>query len=125
MAAQLALCQLSRIDLDGGDIEHAGLFALAAACALVGMHRGQEHGVLAGTLVVLKHQRDGLVDQRTDAVADVASQAEEIEAGFMVHQNRETFKTDFQISVDAARGISTGISAGSPILPKASTCSWK
>src|SRR5258705_5786039 len=29
----------------------------------------------------------------------------------MVQQNRETFKTDFQISVDAARGISTGISA--------------
>jgi 3,4-dihydroxy 2-butanone 4-phosphate synthase/GTP cyclohydrolase II len=30
----------------------------------------------------------------------------------MVRQNRETFKTDFQISVDAARRISTGISAG-------------
>jgi 3,4-dihydroxy 2-butanone 4-phosphate synthase/GTP cyclohydrolase II len=30
----------------------------------------------------------------------------------MVRQNRETFKTDFQISVDAARGITTGISAG-------------
>ena len=30
----------------------------------------------------------------------------------MVRQNRETFKTDFQISVDAARNISTGISAG-------------
>ncbi len=29
----------------------------------------------------------------------------------MVRQNRETFKTDFQISVDAAQGISTGISA--------------
>ena len=29
----------------------------------------------------------------------------------MVRQNRETFKTDFQVSVDAARGISTGISA--------------
>src|SRR2546429_1913182 len=29
----------------------------------------------------------------------------------MVQQNRETFKTDFQISVDAAHGISTGISA--------------
>src|SRR5262245_54404430 len=29
----------------------------------------------------------------------------------MVQQNRETFKTDFQITVDAARGISTGISA--------------
>jgi 3,4-dihydroxy 2-butanone 4-phosphate synthase / GTP cyclohydrolase II len=30
----------------------------------------------------------------------------------MVRQNRETFKTDFQISVDAAQGITTGISAG-------------
>src|SRR5438046_4075 len=29
----------------------------------------------------------------------------------MVRQNRETFKTDFQISVDAAKGITTGISA--------------
>src|SRR5215471_14252292 len=29
----------------------------------------------------------------------------------MVRQNRETFKTDFQISVDAARGIGSGISA--------------
>src|ERR1043165_4982952 len=29
----------------------------------------------------------------------------------MVLQNRETFKTDFQVSVDAAKGISTGISA--------------
>ena len=30
----------------------------------------------------------------------------------MVKQNRETFKTDFQISVDAAKGVTTGISAG-------------
>jgi 3,4-dihydroxy 2-butanone 4-phosphate synthase / GTP cyclohydrolase II len=29
----------------------------------------------------------------------------------MVRQNRESFKTDFQITVDAAKGISTGISA--------------
>jgi 3,4-dihydroxy 2-butanone 4-phosphate synthase/GTP cyclohydrolase II len=29
----------------------------------------------------------------------------------MVVQNRETFRTDFQVSVDAAHGISTGISA--------------
>src|SRR5882724_3854621 len=29
----------------------------------------------------------------------------------MVRQNRETFKTDFQVSVDAAKGITTGISA--------------
>src|SRR5512138_322090 len=29
----------------------------------------------------------------------------------MVRQNRESFKTDFQVSVDATRGITTGISA--------------
>jgi len=29
----------------------------------------------------------------------------------MVRQNRESFRTDFQVSVDAARGVSTGISA--------------
>ena len=29
----------------------------------------------------------------------------------MVRTNRETFKTDFQVSVDAARGVTTGISA--------------
>jgi 3,4-dihydroxy 2-butanone 4-phosphate synthase/GTP cyclohydrolase II len=29
----------------------------------------------------------------------------------MVKQNRDSFKTDFQVSVDAAKGISTGISA--------------
>jgi 3,4-dihydroxy 2-butanone 4-phosphate synthase/GTP cyclohydrolase II len=29
----------------------------------------------------------------------------------MVLQNRETFKTDFQVSVDAAKGVTTGISA--------------
>ena len=29
----------------------------------------------------------------------------------MVTQNRESFRTDFQVSVDAAKGITTGISA--------------
>src|SRR5437762_8251041 len=29
----------------------------------------------------------------------------------MVLQNRESFKTDFQVSVDAAKGVTTGISA--------------
>ena len=29
----------------------------------------------------------------------------------MVSQNRDSFQTDFQVSVDAARGITTGISA--------------
>jgi len=30
----------------------------------------------------------------------------------MVRQNREVFRTDFQVSVDAARGVTSGISAG-------------
>lgn len=30
----------------------------------------------------------------------------------MVRQNRDTFKTDFQVSVDATHGVTTGISAG-------------
>src|ERR1051326_7402692 len=29
----------------------------------------------------------------------------------MVRQNRETFRTDFQVSVDATHGVTTGISA--------------
>src|SRR4051794_41412405 len=32
----------------------------------------------------------------------------------MVLQNRESFKTDFQVSVDAAKGVTTGISAPAP-----------
>ena len=36
---------------------------------------------------------------------------EQLGIGRMVKENRESFKTDFQVSVDAARGITTGISA--------------
>jgi len=36
---------------------------------------------------------------------------EQLGIGRMVKQNREIFGTDFQVSVDAAKGISTGISA--------------
>jgi len=32
--------------------------------------------------------------------------------GPMVRRNRESFRTDFTVSVDAARGVTTGISAG-------------
>ena len=38
----------------------------------------------------------------------------------MVVQNRETFKTDFQVSVDAAKGITTGISAADRATPSKS-----
>jgi len=88
--ARLALGQLDRIDLDGRHFQRAALLALAAAGAMLGMHRRDEQGMLAGARVELLLQRDGLVDDRTDAVADVAAQAEEVEAVLLVDQHRQT-----------------------------------
>ena len=45
-------------------------------------------------------------------VPTTAERLQQVGVERMVVQNRETFKTDFQVSVDAARGITTGISAG-------------
>jgi len=44
-------------------------------------------------------------------VPTTSERLEQLGIGRMVRQNRESFKTDFQVSVDAAKGISTGISA--------------
>jgi|ERR1041385_1760705 3,4-dihydroxy 2-butanone 4-phosphate synthase/GTP cyclohydrolase II len=52
-----------------------------------------------------KHGR-GLI-----CVPTTAERLQQLGIERMVVQNRETFKTDFQVSVDAARGITTGISA--------------
>src|SRR5213592_2457144 len=52
-----------------------------------------------------KHGR-GLI-----CVPTISERLQQLGIERMVRQNRETFKTDFQVSVDAARGISTGISA--------------
>src|SRR5947207_12934010 len=52
-----------------------------------------------------KHGR-GLI-----CVPTTADRLQQLGVERMVTQNRETFQTDFQVSVDAARGITTGISA--------------
>src|SRR5436853_4172794 len=52
-----------------------------------------------------KHGR-GLI-----CVPTISERLQQLGIERMVQQNRETFKTDFQISVDAAHGITTGISA--------------
>ncbi len=52
-----------------------------------------------------KHGR-GLI-----CVPTISERLQQLGIERMVRQNRETFKTDFQISVDAARGVTTGISA--------------
>jgi 3,4-dihydroxy 2-butanone 4-phosphate synthase/GTP cyclohydrolase II len=68
--------------------------------------------ILAGQFVtpaavnfMAKHGR-GLVCVPTNA-----ERLQQLGIDRMVHQNRESFRTDFQVSVDAARGITTGISA--------------
>jgi 3,4-dihydroxy 2-butanone 4-phosphate synthase / GTP cyclohydrolase II len=52
-----------------------------------------------------KHGR-GLI-----CVPTISERLQQLGVERMVRQNRETFKTDFQVSVDAARGITSGISA--------------
>ena len=44
-------------------------------------------------------------------VPTTSERLEQLGIARMVRENRESFRTDFQVSVDAARGISTGISA--------------
>ena len=44
-------------------------------------------------------------------VPTTSARLQQLGIGRMVRENRESFRTDFQVSVDAARGISTGISA--------------
>jgi 3,4-dihydroxy 2-butanone 4-phosphate synthase/GTP cyclohydrolase II len=44
-------------------------------------------------------------------VPTVAERLQQLGIERMVQQNRENFRTDFQVSVDAARGVTTGISA--------------
>jgi 3,4-dihydroxy 2-butanone 4-phosphate synthase/GTP cyclohydrolase II len=44
-------------------------------------------------------------------VATSSERLQQLGVERMVKQNRESFRTDFQVSVDAARGITTGISA--------------
>jgi 3,4-dihydroxy 2-butanone 4-phosphate synthase/GTP cyclohydrolase II len=52
-----------------------------------------------------KHGR-GLI-----CVSTTSERLEQLGIGRMVRENRESFRTDFQVSVDAARSITTGISA--------------
>ncbi len=47
-------------------------------------------------------------------VPTTAERLQQLGIDRMVHHNRESFRTDFQVSVDAAHGITTGISAGRP-----------
>jgi 3,4-dihydroxy 2-butanone 4-phosphate synthase/GTP cyclohydrolase II len=64
-----------------------------------------EHATPAAINFMIRHAR-GLV-----CVPTTSERLQQLGIERMVSQNRESHKTDFQVSVDAARGITTGISA--------------
>jgi 3,4-dihydroxy 2-butanone 4-phosphate synthase/GTP cyclohydrolase II len=82
------------IVVDDADRENEGDLIMAA-----------EHATAEAINFMAKHGR-GLI-----CVPTSAERLQQLGIERMVVQNRETFKTDFQVSVDAARGITTGISA--------------
>ena len=64
-----------------------------------------EHATAKSVNFMAKHGR-GLI-----CVPTTEDRLRQLGVERMVPKNQETFKTDFQVSVDAAKGISTGISA--------------
>jgi 3,4-dihydroxy 2-butanone 4-phosphate synthase / GTP cyclohydrolase II len=82
------------IVVDDADRENEGDLVMAA-----------EHVSPAAINFMAKHGR-GLI-----CVPTTAERLKQLGVEQMVVQNRESFRTDFQVSVDATHGISTGISA--------------
>src|SRR6266480_3230415 len=82
------------IVVDDADRENEGDLIMAA-----------EHATPEAVNFMAKHGR-GLI-----CVPTTAERLQQLGVERMVSNNRETFQTDFQVSVDAARGITTGISA--------------
>jgi 3,4-dihydroxy 2-butanone 4-phosphate synthase/GTP cyclohydrolase II len=82
------------IVVDDADRENEGDLILAA-----------QHVTSATVNFMAKHGR-GLICVPTNS-----ERLQQLGIERMVRQNRESFRTDFQVSVDAARGITTGISA--------------
>lgn len=82
------------IVVDDADRENEGDLIMAA-----------EHATPATVNFMAKFGR-GLI-----CVPTTSDRLKQLGVEQMVVQNRDTYKTDFQVSVDAARGISTGISA--------------
>ncbi len=80
--------------VDDADRENEGDLIMAA-----------QHATQASINFMAKHGR-GLI-----CVPTTSERLKQLGIEQMVVQNRDTFKTDFQVSVDAAKGVSTGISA--------------
>src|SRR5215472_4522499 len=82
------------IVVDDADRENEGDLILAA-----------QHVTPGAVNFMAKHGR-GLI-----CVPTTSERLQQLGIERMVRQDREIFRTDFQVSVDAARGVTTGISA--------------
>src|SRR5271166_6611693 len=82
------------IVVDDADRENEGDLVMAA-----------QHVTPAAVNFMAKHGR-GLI-----CVPTTSERLQQLGIERMVKENREIFRTDFQVSVDAARDISSGISA--------------
>ncbi len=82
------------IVVDDADRENEGDLIMAA-----------QHITPVAVNFMAKHGR-GLI-----CVSTTSERLQQLGIERMVRQNRETFRTDFQVSVDAAKGVTTGISA--------------
>jgi 3,4-dihydroxy 2-butanone 4-phosphate synthase/GTP cyclohydrolase II len=82
------------IVVDDADRENEGDLIMAA-----------QHATPAAINFMAKFGR-GLI-----CVPTTSARLQQLGIGRMVRENRESFRTDFQVSVDAARRVSTGISA--------------
>jgi 3,4-dihydroxy 2-butanone 4-phosphate synthase/GTP cyclohydrolase II len=82
------------IEVDDADRENEGDLIMAAQF------------VTAATVNFMAKYGRGLI-----CVPTTSERLQQLGIERMVRQNRESFKTDFQVSVDAARGVTTGISA--------------
>jgi 3,4-dihydroxy 2-butanone 4-phosphate synthase / GTP cyclohydrolase II len=82
------------IVVDDADRENEGDLVMAA-----------QHATAQSVNFMAKHGR-GLI-----CVPTTGERLKQLGVERMVEQNRESFRTDFQVSVDAAKGVTTGISA--------------
>ena len=96
----------------GGKTSHTAIVARSLDIpAIVGLHHAR--GLIRENELLIVDGREGvlIVNPAPTVLTEYQLRKEQLGIERMVTQNRETFKTDFQVSVDAAHGISTGISA--------------
>ncbi len=97
VVAHFPFGEIDGVYLDRGGFQYTGLLALATACTGIGMHDRLENCVLIGSFVVAQVQRDRFIDEWANAVAHIAAQPQEVEAGLLVNQYRQSHAGFFDV----------------------------